>query len=506
MVNFLISASILASLVGALVVLGAGRTARIARWTALLFSLIPLALSSYMLWQIMLNPAGGYQFRETYPWIRALNINIDFGLDGLGVSMFWLTALLVTLSIIYSWDQDKRPGMFYAMLLLVNVAVLGVFAALDLFLFYIFWEFSLIPMYFLISIWGGPNRRYAAIKFFIYTFAASLVMLIGFIALYFASGGLDGGTWSIERLSSGIVHGLPAWTAGFQQWVFLALFIGFAVKFPVVPVHTWLPDAHVEAPTAGSVILAGVLLKMGSYGLIRIALPIVPDGAMFFVPLMFVIAVLSMIYAAVICLAQRDYKKLVAYSSIGSMGIVLLGIAAGVRTGSEMALVGAMFMMFAHGFFSPLMFMLCGILQHNIGTRDIPSMGGLAQAMPYTASFLVLGSMAGIGLPGLAAFPAEFQVFAGVYESFGYWIFLPALYLALSAAYYLWALQRAMFGKFTRKPGVDYSHVYDVNRFEVIAMSVLVVALVVYGFWPRAISDVLQPAARTILSAITGVA
>lgn len=491
---------------GAIVVLAAGRTAKAARWTALLVSLVPLALSSYMLYAIMANPAGGYQFREFYSWIPSLGINLIFGLDGLGVSMFWLTALLVTVSIVFAWDEVRRPNLFYSMLLLINVAVLGVFSALDLFVFYIFWEFSLIPMYFLISIWGGPNRRYAAIKFFIYTFVASLVMLVGFMALWFASGGMNGGTFSIEELSSTVMHGLPSWTNSFQVWVFLALFVGFAVKFPVVPVHTWLPDAHVEAPTAGSVILAGVLLKMGSYGLIRIALPIVPEGAQFFAPLMFVIAVLSMIYAAVICLAQRDYKKMVAYSSIGSMGIVLLGIAAAVQTGSSMGLVGAAFMMFAHGFFSPMMFMLCGVLQHNLGTREFAKMGGLAQAMPYTAAFLVFATMAGVGLPGLAAFVAELQVFVGAYEAFGYWVFLPALYLAVSAAYYLWALKRAMFGKFTRKDGVDYSHLYDVHRFEVIALAVMVAGLVVYGFWPKALVDIVAPPLEAIATVFRGVA
>src|SRR5438067_1528503 len=341
----LVSLTLGLSILGAVVTLFTGRWPRATKWVALVASLLPLALSTYALVAVM--GVGGldhgsthdtYSFYEKHEWIPSLGINVIFGLDGLSAPMFWLTALLVTLGILFAWDETKRPHQFFGMLLGINVAVLGVFAALDLFLFYVFWELTLIPMALLIGIWGGPRKRYAAIKFFVYTFAASLVMLLGFMYLYFNAGHRD---FSFDAVRQGAAL-LPP---GAQHVLFLALFVGFATKFPVVPLHTWLPDAHVEAPTAGSVILAGVLLKLGAYGLIRIGLPMAPEGAQWAVPLMFVIAVLSMLYASVVCLVQRDYKRMVAFSSICSMGLVLLGIAASVRTGDPLGLVGANFML-----------------------------------------------------------------------------------------------------------------------------------------------------------------
>ncbi len=477
------------ALVSAIVVMLMGNRAALARMTALVLSIPPLAVSTYMAIAIIQGDAGSYMFRTTWSWIPALGISADFGLDGLGISMFWLTALLTTVSIVFSWDVTEKAGPFFGLILLVEVAVMGVFSALDLFLFYVFWEVTLVPMYFLISIWGGANRKYAAIKFFIYTFLASLVMLLGFMALYFVQDGSR--TFGFEA----ITELAPALDPGFQKVVFLALFAGFATKFPIVPVHTWLPDAHVEAPTAGSVILAGVLLKMGAYGLIRVALPMAPVGAQWAVPLMFVLGAVSMIYAAVICLAQRDYKRLVAYSSIGSMGLTLLGIA----TLNHIGLVGAMIMMFAHGLISPWLFMLCGVMQHNIGTRDIDRMGGLATKMPQTAVLLAAGSLAGLGLPGMAAFVSEFQIFTGVWEAFGILIFIPLLYLALSAGYYLWALQRSMFGPFVEHEGVDYHHVYDLKWFEKTAIWVLVIGTVIFGVLPVILTDLFNAPAKAIL-------
>ena len=506
----LVSITLLASILGAALVFFLGRTQKSARMLALVASLVPLALAAYALAAIMMGtaPAGsgcadgaatgkGYFFHECHDWIPSLGVHAIFGLDGISAPMFFLTTLLVTLGIVFAWDEAKRPNQFFGMLLLINVAVLGVFAALDLFLFYVFWELTLIPMAFLIGIWGGPRRRYAAIKFFVYTFVASLVMLLGFMVLYFQAGQR---TFSFEAIQAG-ASGLSLTV---QRVVFAALFIGFATKFPVVPLHTWLPDAHVEAPTAGSVILAGVLLKLGAYGLIRIALPFVPLGAKYFVPLMFVIAVVSMLYASLICLAQRDYKRLVAYSSIGTMGLVLLGIAASVHTGNPMGLVGANFMMLAHGFISPALFMLCGMLAHNLGTRDIPLMGGLADKLPRTSFWLVVFSMAGLGLPGLAAFVAEFQIFAGAWEAFGWLIFLPLIYLILSAAYYLWAAQRALFGPFVERPGVDYHHAYDTHAFELIALVALFGFTLAYGIWPRMLTEILDAPVRAILAAVGG--
>ena len=509
----LVSVTLLASLVGAVVTFAAGRTQKSARTIALVASLVPLALAGYALTAIMFGyaPAGsgcadgaasgtGYAFHECHDWIPRLGIHAIFGLDGISAPMFFLTTLLVTLGIVFAWDEQKRPNQFYGMLLLINVAVLGVFAALDLFLFYVFWEMTLIPMAFLIGIWGGERRRYAAVKFFVYTFVASLVMLLGFMVLYFNTGTPGARSFSFEAIARDAGE-LPL---DLQRIVFLALFVGFATKFPVVPLHTWLPDAHVEAPTAGSVILAGVLLKLGAYGLIRIALPFAPLGAKAFVPLMFVIAVLSMLYASLICLAQRDYKRLVAYSSIGTMGLVLLGIAASVHTGDPLGLVGANFMMLAHGFISPALFMLCGMLHHNLGTRDIPLMGGLADRLPRTSFWLVVFSMAGLGLPGLAAFVAEFQIYAATWQAFAWLTFVALLYLILSAGYYLWAAQRALFGPFKEHPQVDYHHAYDTRWFELTALAVLFGFTLAYGVWPRLLTEILDGPSRAILSAVTG--
>lgn len=509
--EYVVTLTLLASLLGAALVFLFGGTGARAKWMALGLSLLPLVLSSYALAAIMFGYATpgfgcadgsvkgtGYVFHECYDWIPQLGIRVIFGLDGISAPLFWLNALLVTLGILFAWDETKRPNQFYGMLLLINVAAMGVFAALDMFLFYIFWEASLIPMAFLIGIWGGPRRRYAAVKFFVYTFLASLVMLLGFMYLYFTAGKFD---FSFEAVQAGVGSlGLAA-----QRIVFLALFIGFATKFPVVPLHTWLPDAHVEAPTAGSVLLAGTMLKLGGYGLIRIGLPMAPLGAKAWVPLMFVIAVLSMIYAAVVCLAQRDYKRLVAFSSIGSMGLVLLGIAASVHTGDPLGLVGANFMMLAHGFISPALFMLCGMLGHNLGTRDIPLMGGLADKLPRTSFWLVVFSLAGLGLPGLAAFVAEFQIFASTWQAFEYLIFIPLVYLIVSAAYYLWAAQRALFGPFVERPGVDYHHAYDTRWFELTAIAILFAFTLVYGVWPRFLTEILAAPVQAIVTSVGGI-
>jgi NADH-quinone oxidoreductase subunit M len=484
----LISVSILSVLVGATLTLVAGRTKRVARSLALATSLVPLALATYMLLALLGDPGAGYIFQESYTWIPSLGVSLTMGLDGIGLPLFWLTAFLVPVSIVFQWEEDHRPNRFHALLLMTGAAVMGVFAALDLFLFYVVWEFTLIPMFFLIAGWGGRNRRYAAFKFFLYTFAASLVMLLGFLGLYFQTGAQS---FAIQDLANAATALDPV----VQQVLFGALLVGFAVKMPVVPVHTWLPDAHVQAPTAGSVLLAGILLKMGSYGIIRIAVPLLPQGAQFFVPFLYVVGVLSILYGAVICLAQDDYKRLVAYSSISHMGMVLLGIA----TLTSAGVVGALFMMVAHGLVSPFLFMMTGVLKHNLGTRDISKLGGLAARMPKTAALLVAGSMASLGLPGMAPFVAEFQIFLGVWQAFDYLLFIPILVMAVTAAYYLWAIQRTMFGPLDENEA-DLSGVYDVNRHEGLALGLTLAFIVLAGIVPKLLTVPFNPAVDALLA------
>ncbi|MFW5914339.1 MAG: complex I subunit 4 family protein, partial [Thermoplasmatota archaeon] len=340
---------------------------------------------------------------------------------------------------------------------------------------------------------------YASIKFFIYTHVASLAMLLAIMAMYFEAAPM------LEDLIGHPSFGMQeiAMVSGdfsslFQIAVFGALFFGFGVKMPVVPFHTWLPDAHVEAPTAGSVLLAGLLLKMGSYGLIRIALPSLPEGAEAFVPIMLAIAVLSILYGAFASLAQRDLKKMVAFSSISHMGIVLLGFA----TLSDLGLAAGVFQMFAHGLVTAVLFMMCGVIQHKTGTRDIPLLGGIAPKMPAATTFMAIGFLAGLGLPGLVSFVPEFSVFLATFDAFGWILIIPIASVAITAAYFLWALQRSMFGNLTEK--IDTSHLGDVNWYEGAPLAVLAVLIVVFGVLPGLVMDMITPATE-IVSGLLGV-
>ena len=306
---------------------------------------------------------SGFRLMEEYEWAPNLGVSLLLGVDGLSSPLVLLTGIIGPLTVVFSWHEKEKPALFFSLLLVMQTALYGVFITLDYFVFYIFWEVVLIPMFFLIAIWGGDNRRYASIKFFIYTFTASVIMLVGFMALYFEAGVNSFSMIDIANNSSGF-------SREFQIWVFAALFIGFAVKIPSVPWHTWLPDAHVQAPTAGSILLAGVMLKMGLYGLMRAALPPLPIGAEVFVPLMVALAIISILYGAVLSLGQTDLKKLVAYSSVSHMGVALLGVA----TMTELGFAGAVFMMFAHGILSPAMFMVAGVLLHQLGTERFPNL------------------------------------------------------------------------------------------------------------------------------------
>ena len=504
----IVSIIILLPLIGALVTFGLGRFERYAKYVALGFSLAALVLSILVGLEFIVDPdptAPGYhegfrdprgfgffnfQYYEEYTWIESLGISYIVGLDGISLPLFILTTLLSTLSILFSWDTTLRPKEYFGLMLVLEVGVLGVFSALDYFLFYVFWEVVLIPMYFMIGVWGGPRKDYAAIKFFIYTHVASLAILIAIMAMYFQSGS---GSFSMEAIARSSLQ-LDAFGRTFQIVAFGALFFGFGVKVPMVPFHTWLPDAHVEAPTAGSVLLAGLLLKMGGYGIIRVAIPTFPTGAHELQILMAVIAVVSILYGALLCLAQTDLKKMVAYSSISHMGFVLLGYA----TFTELGMVAGVFQKFAHGLVTAVLFMMCGVVQHKCGTREIPLLGGLSKKMPATSTMMTIGFLASLGLPGLVSFAAEFMVLASMFQTWAFWLFLPILSVAVTAGYYLWALQRSMFGPLTDK--IDTAHVHDVSWYESIPVSLLLVLIAIFGVFPFLIFNFISPAIEIVTS------
>ena len=414
----------------------------------------------------------GFAESESYAWIHLswLQINYTVGVDGISLVMILLTAILQIATVIYSWAEERRPAAYFGLVLLTCLGSFGVFVALDILLFFLFWEAVLVPMFFLIGFWGGPRRRYAALKFFVYTHVASIVMLVGLLALVFYSGASSFDFSSVYAAARSLAP-VP------QTFLFLALFFGFGVKFPMVPFHTWLPDAHVEAPTGGSVLLAGLLLKLGGYGLIRWAVEVLPNGFHVSQPILFFIAFLSIIWGSVLSLSQRDLKRLVAYSSINHMGIVLLAIA----LNSELGLVAALFLMFAHGIVSALLFMTAGSTHDIFRTRDIPSIGGAASVTPRLATAMMIGSLASLGLPALISFPAEFTALLATWQALAYWVLIPLIVLVVTAGFYIWMMQRLLFGP---TKGIPNS-VHDIASLEVVAMGILIAVTVLFGVLPN---------------------
>ena len=456
-----------------------------ARWVALATSVVFLVEVGFLFlgypgwpgYNSALVP--GFADSESYSWISIawMHVNYTVGVDGISLVLILLTAILQIATIVYSWEEQKRPAAYFGLVLLTCFGCFGVFVALDVLLFFLFWEAVLVPMFFLIGFWGGPQRRYAALKFFVYTHVASIVMLVGLLALVFYSGAASFDFSSIYVAARGL-------STVVQAFLFLALFFGFGVKFPIVPFHTWLPDAHVEAPTGGSVLLAGLLLKLGGYGLIRWAVEVLPNGLHVAQPVLYVVAFVTIVWGSVLSLSQRDMKRLVAYSSINHMGIVLLAIA----LDSSLGLMAAVLLMFAHGIVSALLFMTSGSVHHTFGTRDIPEIGGITPTTPTLSTLIMVGSLASLGLPALISFPAEFSALLATWNTLAYWVFVPLVILVVTAAFYLWMMQRMLFGPARGIP----TGTHDVPWYEGVGMAILVVFTVLFGILPGLLVNVIM--------------
>jgi NADH-quinone oxidoreductase subunit M len=441
-----------------------------------------LLVASAWLW-MSFRASAGMQFELDLPWIPGLNTAFHLGVDGLALPMVFLTALLTVLAVVASRSITDRVCQYFTLLLLLEAGLMGVFVSLDLILFYLFWEVVLIPMYFLISIWGGANRSYAALKFFIYTLAGSLAMLGGIIALYLATGAKTFDMLEIARQSAILPREV-------QIPIFVAIAIGLAVKVPVFPLHTWLPDAHVEAPTAVSVLLAGVLLKMGSYGFMRLGPTLLPEGFRALLPILAVLAVISIVYGAALALMQTDMKKLVAYSSISHMGYVMLGIAAGTTAG----FLGAQVQMFSHGLIAGLLFLLVGTVYERTHTREISAYGGIAKVVPIFAGTLVFASFASLGLPGMSGFVGEFMVIVGALPGYTVYAVIAALAVMLTVGYLLWMVRRVAFGPLN----ADRADLKDLTLSEGLSMAPLCLLIVVVGVYPQVLVGVMSTSVEAL--------
>jgi NADH-quinone oxidoreductase subunit M len=458
-----------------------GSQSKLIKQVSAAFTVPPLILSVVLFMNFDRSQAG-FQFVEQYQWIPSFNIQYIVGVDGVSITMVLLTALLSFLCIFASWGIEKAVKGYFALFLLLDAAMMGVFVALDFVLFYVFWELMLLPMYFLIGIWGGPRREYAAIKFFLYTMAGSVLLLLALLALYFYP---DAATHPHTFDMREMIARNQLYGPGFQQIVWLALFIGFAIKIPAFPFHTWLPDAHVEAPTAISVILAGVLLKMGTYGILRINYGMLPEAtadlAYWFLG---ALGAFNIVYGALCAMAQKDLKKLVAYSSISHMGYVMLGMASFTQQGID----GAVLQMFNHGTVTAMLFLLVGVIYDRAHHREIEGFGGLASIMPVYTGVTALAFFAALGLPGLSAFISEVLVLLGAWQKYPGLTAIGASAVVLTAGYMLWTMQRVFLGKANEK----YLELPEISRMELFTLAPLAIIVVFLGVYPQPALDLIS--------------
>jgi len=485
--DHLLSVCIGLPILGGILVLATGDArAPLARQLALGFSIVTL-LATIPLYTGFDVSTYAMQFTEgPYAWIKTFNINYFLGIDGISLLMILLTSFTTVLVVIAGWIViEKKVAQYMAAFLIMEGLMIGVFSALDAILFYVFWEAMLVPMFLIIGVWGGPNRVYAAIKFFLYTFIGSVLMLVAFIYLYFQAGTFDLNT--LYKLKLGLTP---------QILIFFAFFAAFAVKVPMWPVHTWLPDAHVEAPTGGSVVLAAIMLKMGTYGFLRFSLPIVPDAAHHLAWFMIALSLIAIVYIGLVALVQEDMKKLIAYSSIAHMGFVTLGFFVFNAQGIE----GGIAQMVSHGFVSGALFLCVGVMYDRMHSRMIADYGGVANAMPVFASFMMLFAMANAGLPGTSGFVGEFLVILGAFEVNGWYSVAAATTLIFGAAYTLWMYKRVIFGAVANRHVEELS---DATPREIAFLALLAVAVLVMGLWPYPFLDVMHASVEHLLQQVS---
>ncbi|UXI69739.1 NADH-quinone oxidoreductase subunit M [Tahibacter amnicola] len=483
--------------IGAVPVLLAGeKRPDMARWITLLVALVTFAASLLMLSRFD-SASAAMQLQEKFVWIEALQVNYHLGVDGISVALVLLTTFTSVLVVLGAWGSiDEKVNQYMAAMLVLEGLMVGVFCAMDALLFYVFFEGMLIPMFILIGVWGGARRVYATLKFFIYTFFGSIFMLIGLIYLYFKAGTFDLATLASVSLS-----------AKEQAWLFFAFLLAFAVKVPMWPVHTWLPDAHVEAPTGGSVVLAAIMLKIGGYGFIRFSLPITPDASAEYAWIVIAMSLIAVVYVGYVALVQEDMKKLIAYSSIAHMGFVTLGVFIAMAltrdlnnaNAARIGLQGAMIQMISHGFISGAMFSCVGVLYDRMHTRMIKDYGGVVNTMPKFAALFVLFAMANCGLPGTSGFVGEFWVILAAFQSNPWVAALAAFTLIIGAAYTLWLVKRVIFGEVANE---NVAQLEDINAREFFVLAAFAGAVLLFGLWPKPLGDLMDAPIKQLVDQI----